>query len=161
MANRLRCAAIFILIAIGCGRSQNQQPDAPTNPPSSGAKAINDGETKEVMPVSQWYGEIANQTLRAEAPHEGYIINAKDFEKLWVAWRGKEKVPSVDFANQLVIVSTSDVGIIVRFQLLLDTKANLSVMSLQGPFPPNGFSYGIAVLDRKGLKSIGRVALEK
>ncbi len=50
---------------------------------------------KEVKFTNEWKGSVADQKLQAVAPD--CIAGKKSLERLWAAWKIKNKMPDVDF----------------------------------------------------------------
>ncbi len=122
-------------------------------------------EDQPVKFVKEWIGKFPKRTdepLMKEAPKSGYIADAKAWAKLWKAWRGKDALPKVDFAKQLVLVGTAGCAanrIGARFRLTDkgDLQGGFIATEIGGP----GFVYMIAVIDRAGVKSVNGKSLEK
>src|SRR5262245_26988930 len=75
-----------------------------------------------IKPNREWKGSVADESLQKEAPKSGVITNAKDFEKLWKAWKIEGKVPEVNFAKEVVGVTTSR-GSVLNLNANLDDKS--------------------------------------
>jgi hypothetical protein len=67
------------------------------------ALAAAGAERKHVSPSRLWEGEFSDENLRRLRPKGGVITEAKTFAKVWKAWRPEEKVPEVDFAEELAV----------------------------------------------------------
>jgi hypothetical protein len=118
------------------------------------AVAIAEDESKKVPILQKWSGKIKDERLQKESPNTGYINNATSFAKLWKAWRPDDKVPEINFKEEIVVVATAagpnDVTVIPQ----LNEKGNLAILArgtlVEGP----GFAYQIAVIKRAGIKTI-------
>src|SRR4051794_31612809 len=71
------------------------------------AAPAQEGKGKPVKPLQTWGAKLKDVELKKAAPANGFLANAEDFAKLWKAWRGDEKVPEVDFKQNLVLVAMS------------------------------------------------------
>ena len=102
---------------------------------------------------------MKDAALMKAAPANNVIANTKDWEALWKAWRGDEKVPAVDFRKELVLVAKvggpNNCGIVAT----LEENGNLKVLTqstlLYGP----GFGYQLGTVPRAGLKTINGKAV--
>jgi len=117
------------------------------------------GAAEAVKPLKEWKGTLKDEALRKEAPtqvasHIGYLTDAKAWEKLWKAWRDKEELPKVDFAKELVLVVTVSGPNQAIVGIGLDGEGDLTLgvgsTKVGGP----GFGYYLAVVPRKGVKTI-------
>ena len=108
-------------------------------------------QKQPVQPSKQWSGSVDDLSLRKAAPE--FILSAKELEKLWRAWKETGPVPQVDFAKNLVVVSTTQ-GSILRFAATLDKQGNLQVAGLATRDLRPGFRYVIAVVSREGVKTV-------
>jgi hypothetical protein len=127
-------------------------------------------------PTATWWGEIGNPKLESARPVTGIVTTQADFEKLWKAWRGEEKVPIVDFKTSFVairtwlrdkkskfVAGTKGVSIFLM-NLDSDGEAKLRFGPAVGVSAPNdppekweatkGFYYGLAVFPRAGVKKV-------
>lgn len=106
---------------------------------------------KPVTPVKQWSGSVDDLSLMKMSPE--FILSAQEFEKLWQAWKVAGPVPQVDFAKNLVLVSTTQ-GSILRFGAILDNKGNLQIVGMATKDLRPGFRYVIALVSREGVKTV-------
>lgn len=123
---------------------------------------------KGVKVVDQWIVGQTDMKL-AEAPGNvvddkanrtriGYLDNQEAFSKLWKAWR-EGKAPKVDFAKHFVLVLTHTENARVNFTLALnDGILDVSVLATERA--PRGMTYVLAVIERAGVKQIGKVPLK-
>jgi hypothetical protein len=127
-------------------------------------------ETKDLKIEQSWDGIIANEKLLKEAPANGkplqgaagFVTERKAWVKLWKAWRGKEKVPQVDFTKDLVLVITlGGPNKISPPVLRLDDKGELEAWAAATLNPADGFCYKLVIIRRQGVKSVNRTALPK
>jgi len=116
-------------------------------------------EDREVKAAQTWTGLLDEKKLTEAAPAKGYLADAAEWKKLWEAWRPGEKLSEVDFKRQLVLVNLTGMYP-VRHALKLTAEGDLKVQ-LNPMVPPKpGFGYGIAVVERAGIKSISGKAIE-
>ncbi|MEJ2673248.1 MAG: hypothetical protein P8168_13820 [Deltaproteobacteria bacterium] len=104
-----------------------------------------------VKPLQQWSGAVADLSLRKAAPQ--VILTEKSLENLWQVWQVPGSVPEVDFSRALVVVQTTR-GSKLRLAATLEENGNLQVLGLATRDLRPGFRYVIAVLSRKGVKTI-------
>jgi len=138
--------------------------------------ATAESESVNKQPTATWSGDVADPKLESVRPNTVAITTQADFEKVWKAWRGAEKVPIVDFKTSFVAIMTSlpnkkskfvsgTKGISI-FQMTVGEDGNATLLS--GPAlgtsapkdPPEkwvetkGFYYGLAVFPRAGVKKL-------
>jgi hypothetical protein len=106
---------------------------------------------KPVKPLKQWSGSVDDLSLQKAAPE--IIVAAPELEKLWQAWKVSGPAPKVDFAQKLVVVTTTR-GSRLRFGATLDEKGNLQVAGMATRDLRPGFRYVIAVVNREGVKTV-------
>ena len=114
----------------------------------------------EVKTTNKWEGSVADEKLKKEAPESGVITNAKDFEKLWTAWKLGDKVAKVDFDKELVIVSTT-VGSKLSVTPKLDDKGDLKAIAVATRDLRPGFRYVVISVPREGVKTVNGKELPK
>jgi hypothetical protein len=103
-----------------------------------------------------WDGEISLKVLR-QAHRDSYITGKKAWEKLWRAFRGKEKVPEIDFEKSLVLLAVSSGPQRVSIQPTLDKKGDLTARILStsvGYTGPKTAGYQFALIRRDRIKTI-------
>jgi hypothetical protein len=115
-------------------------------------------DKKQVKFVKEWKGSVEDEKLAKDAPN--CITNAKDFAKLWKAWKIKGKAPKVNFQKELVIVTTGS-GSKLNLSANLDDKGNLQVLGFGTRDLVPGFRYVIASVPRKGIKTVNGKDLSK
>ena len=104
-----------------------------------------------VTPVREWSGSIDDLSLMNAAPE--FILSAKEFENLWLAWKLLGSLPEIDFSTNLVAVQTTQ-GSKLRLSVALDDHGNLKVLGLATRDLHPGFRYVIGVLSRTGVKTV-------
>lgn len=104
-----------------------------------------------VVPSQEWSGSVIDISLRKDAPE--VILSTKEFEALWLAWKLPGPVPEVDFSSNLVVVQTTE-GSRLRLAVSQDDKGNVKALGLATRDFRPGFRYVIAVLSRKGVKTV-------
>jgi hypothetical protein len=116
-------------------------------------------EDRKVEPVRSWAGILDEKKLTEAVPPKGYLTSRAGWEKLWKAWRPGEKLPEVDFEKHLVLV---DLGGMypLGYELKLTDKGDLRVRLLAKVPGKRGYGYGIAVIERSGVKSIKGKAIK-
>ena len=108
-------------------------------------------ERQPVTPVKEWTGSIDDPIIVSAAPE--IIVSAKEFEALWLAWKLPGPVPEVDFSSNLVAVQTTQ-GSRLQLSAVLEDNGNLKVLGLVTRDLRPGFRYVLAVLSRKGVKTV-------
>ena len=114
----------------------------------------------EVKATNTWKGSIADANLSNERPESGVIASAKDFEKLFKAWSVAEKVPAIDFDNELVLVETTSGGTL-NVRAMLDETGNLKVVGIATRDFRPGFRYVIISISKQDVKTVNGKALPK
>src|SRR5262245_47585579 len=124
---------------------------------------------KGVKVLDQWIVPQTDMKL-AEAPGNvrddknnqtrfGFLDNQESFDRLWKSWR-KGDPPKVDFAKYFVLVLTHPENARVDFTVTLDDKGTLNINVIATERVPRGMTYVIAVLERGGIKSVGKTPLK-
>jgi hypothetical protein len=109
-------------------------------------------EPTPVKPNKNWTGLVKDDTLKKLAPKDGYVVDAKEFEKLWKAWR-KDEVPTIDFAKEVVIVTLAAGPNELGLEATIDA-GKLEIKAMQTLVGGAGFGYSLATFDRKGIKTV-------
>jgi hypothetical protein len=112
------------------------------------------GKGNPVKPLQSWQGKLKDEALRKAAPSSGLIARAKDFEDLWKAWRGSEKVPQVDFQKELALIMTAGGPNRVTIMTALDEKGNLKATGIATLIGGPGFGYQIITVSRAGIRTV-------
>ena len=108
---------------------------------------------KVVKPNRDWTGLVRDETLKKLAPVDGYVLDAKEFAKLWKAWRKDEKVPPIDFDKEVVIVTLAAGPNEPTIKATLD-EGKLQITAGQALVAGKGFGYSLATFDRKGITTV-------
>lgn len=106
-----------------------------------------------VAPNNNWVAVVKDEALKKHAPKSGVIVEAKEFEKLWSAWRKGEKVPAVDFTREFVVVTLASGPNRPGISATLD-DGDLKIKAAQTLIGGKGFGYSIATFDRQGVKKV-------
>jgi predicted secreted protein len=118
-----------------------------------GGVANPDGPKAEVFKARRWGGKFPDIAMRRHAPKQGFVADKAAWTKLWKAWR-KEAVPTVDFANELVVVQTVAGPNMARIMTKLEPSGNLRVMAASTRMGGPGFGYGMLTVARKGVRTV-------
>jgi uncharacterized protein (TIGR03067 family) len=105
----------------------------------------------EIKPTASWLGQIGDAKLEKQCP-ERPVTTKAEFEKLWKALRGAEKLPKVDFAKEFVLVRTSTRAEMTAIGLYVvegKEEASESVSVVIGQKKIEGFTYAIGVFRRE------------
>jgi hypothetical protein len=116
-------------------------------------------EDRKLEPVRTWAGLLGEKKLTEMAPAKGYLTSEAAWKELWEAWRPGEKLPEVDFTKRLVLVHLGGIYPVVH-EVRVTDQGDLKVrLSFRVP-PRPGYGYGIAVIERGGVKTINGKAIE-
>jgi hypothetical protein len=110
-------------------------------------------QPKKITPGQTWVGTKDDEKLKKLAPKEGVVVEAKEFEKLWKAWRPDEKVPQVDFTKEFVLVTLASGPNKPGINATVE-DGKMVVRALQTLIGGPGFGYSLATFPREGIKSI-------
>jgi hypothetical protein len=113
-----------------------------------------------LKPTNTWKGSVEDEKLAKEMPENGFITNAKDFEKLVKAWNVAEKVPEVNFDKEIVVVAKT-VGSVLRLNPALDEKGDLKALGFASRDLRPGFRYVIVSVPKEGIKTVNGKELPK
>jgi hypothetical protein len=109
------------------------------------------------MKLSEAPGNVLDD--KANQTRFGYLDNQKSVDQLWKAWRTGDP-PKVDFTKHIVLVLTHFENATVEITATLDSKGTLHFGGWSTERFPKGMTYVVAVVDRSGIKNIGKVPLE-
>lgn len=114
---------------------------------------------KSVRPKARWTAIVRDEGLKAHAPKDRLIVDAKAFAKLWNAWGRKDSLPAIDFTKDFVFVGVvSGPNFIILSTRLADGNLKIVVGGTKRGGP--GFGYGLFQFSRAGVKSVNGVALK-
>ena len=111
-----------------------------------------------VVPTQEWTGSVEDEALAKDAP--ACVASAKALEKLWKAWKIADKVPEVDFTEEIVILTTTR-GSKLRLAGTLGKRGNLEVGGWTTLDLAPGFRYVIATVSKEGVKTVNGKELPK
>ncbi|WP_146117650.1 MULTISPECIES: hypothetical protein [Pirellulaceae] len=117
---------------------------------------------KSIEPIETWRGVQRTANRHRELiPPSRAIIDRDAWANLWQAWRPTEEVPEIDFDKHIVLVaSVSGPNSLGIARLELDAKGDVRMMlNCTQTFGP-GFGYLLIQIDREGVKSANRIALD-
>jgi len=109
----------------------------------------------EFKPSHSWSTIVKDEALAKKAPENGVVTEAKTFEALWKAYMGDEKLPKIDFAKNLVVVSLA--GGPNRPQVVsanLSEDGNLEVLAVASKLGGPGFGVAFSVFPKAGVKKV-------
>ena len=109
-------------------------------------------DKKPVKTTKEFSGSVDDEALHKDAP--AVIASAKALESLWKSWKIADKQPEVDFAKQLVVITTSRGSKVSLRAILDDTKGDLQVLGLGTRDLRPGFRYVIGLVSRDGVKTV-------
>ncbi len=105
----------------------------------------------EIKPVAVYKGSVAEVELQKNCPD--FISDAVTMQELWQSWKIKEKVPEIDFAKQIVLISTT-VGSVMNMTISLDEKGDMKTFGMSTMDFGEGFRYLMSVVSREGVKTV-------
>jgi len=114
-------------------------------------------QKKKVDVKMKWSGSVEDE--KAMKPE--FIVNAKDLEAVWKAWKIEGEMPKVDFTKELVVAVYSVGSKLNLAGANLDDKGNLSVLGFGTRDIRSGFRYVLATVSNDGVKSVNGKALPK
>ena len=117
-------------------------------------------EPMKITPNRNWVAVNRDEKLKAKAPKNNLITDAKTFETVWKAWRKDEKVPEVDFKKEFAFVAiclTKRESPVPRAAL---RNGDLGVSWDAARRGRRGWGYAILTFDRKGVKKVNGKELE-
>jgi hypothetical protein len=103
-----------------------------------------------ITPVASLSGSVADIT---KMPTLSPITDQATLDALWANWGIADAMPTVDFATQLVVVSTTR-ALKLNQTFTLVTTGNLIVNDLSSYEQGPGFRYVIAVVSNTGVTSV-------
>lgn len=106
-----------------------------------------------VKAIQTWTGSLEDSSLVREMPEGGVITTAKEFGRLVKAWGVAEKVPAVDFAQQIVLVATTS-GSRLNLKASLDDKGDLRALARATRDLRPGFRYAIVVVSKDKVRTV-------
>jgi len=112
-------------------------------------------------PIAEWSGKVAEEPLRQLAPAGGFLEDEAAWSRLWTAWRPEEEAPSVDFAEQLVLVGTVAGPNVAVVNPVVDDEGKLSFVTAGTRLAGPGFGYRLTCLRRQGIASVNGVELSQ
>lgn len=125
---------------------------------SEAAESATPIQSQEKIPFKQtWSGKDLSEDLMSAAPRELYITDAASWAKLWQAWRGRERLPVVNFDKELIVFCTTNSPNSCGINLSLDEQGDLKITSESTLIGSDAktFNYQIGLIERGGIKSIG------
>jgi hypothetical protein len=116
-----------------------------------------------LMPMefaAAWSDTISDLKKKAAAPAEDHFIaDAATWTKLWKAWRGDEKVPTVNFQEEVLFVFTA-LGPNVPILRLYKNGSHVGGVVARTVKGGPGFGYHIVKVPRAGIKTFFDKTLE-
>ncbi len=108
---------------------------------------------KSMRIYKQWTGFLPNGAPSINLPEKGYVNDEETWNELWHAWRPMEKLPEVNFQNEIVLVGAlpNALRVYVRALKTADGKVTFTV---NGSGSTKGLSYSFAKVMRTGLITI-------
>ncbi len=118
-------------------------------------------ESKKLDVKILYQGSLDDRTLEKKKPANGVIATQKAFDELFTAWKLGEQKPRINFAKDLVLVTTT-VGSRLSLAATVDSdKGDLQVGGVSTRDLRPGFRYVVGVVSREGIKTVGGKELPK
>ena len=108
--------------------------------------------------IKEWSGSVADETLMKTAPQ--CITTKAGLENVWKSWKISDKMPEVDFTNEIVVIGITT-GSKLKLAANINDKGNLDVLGLGTADLSPGFRYVIATVSKEGVKTVNRKELPK
>jgi hypothetical protein len=109
----------------------------------------------ELKPSHSWSTVVKDEALAKKAPENGVVTEAKTFETLWKSYMGDEKLPKIDFAKNLVVVSLAGGPNRPRVvSAKLGEDGNLEVLAVASKLGGPGFGVAFSVFPKAGVKKV-------
>ena len=115
-------------------------------------------QKKPVPPSKEIAGSVDDENLMKNAPP--VVTTAKGLEKVWKDWKIADPMPPVDFAKDMVVLTTTR-GSKLKLLATLDDKGDLQIGGLATRDLRPGFRYVIAVVPKEGVKTVNGKELPK
>ena len=103
-----------------------------------------------MIPTKEFTGSVDDEKLAKSAPT--CIASTKALENLWKEWKISDTMPNVDFAKELVVVTTSR-GSKLKMSLSIE-KGDLKVGGFGTLDLRPGFRYVLATVVRDGITTV-------
>jgi hypothetical protein len=122
-----------------------------------GLLASNVTASQPIESMRRWSGTHSRESLRKLAPRKGFVTDARQFRKIWNAWRRDEDVPKVNFERDFVLIGTVSGPNSVIMRPMLheggDLRFTVGGTKIGGP----GFGYRILKVNRDRVKSVNGI----
>jgi len=112
-----------------------------------------------VLVTMTWSGSVDDEKLMKDAPN--CIVSDKGLDKIWTAWKIKEKKPQIDFKNFIVVVAISSGSNLSVDSGILDKKGNLELRAIATLDIAPGFRFVLGTVSNAGVKSVAGKKLPK
>lgn len=125
----------------------------PAAPQAVGKAPLAMPHLQPLRPTAEWTGIVLDLKLQAVAPPAKQPIrDAATWAALWHAWRGKEKLPEVNFKEERLFVFTA-IGPNIPFLRLYHTGNSVTGTVGQTVKGGPGFGYRIIKLPRQEMST--------
>jgi hypothetical protein len=112
-----------------------------------------------VLVTMTWSGSVDDEKLMKDAPN--CIVSDKGLDRIWEAWKIKEKKPQIDFKKFIVVVVLSSGSNLSLDSGMLDKKGNLELRAIATLDIAPGFRYVFGTVNNAGIKTVGGKKLPK
>ena len=131
-------------------------------PPPADAKEPARAAPVRIVPIQRFSGVLKDESLRTVLKEElglsgpGVLTYDRELEPLWKKWRGKGKMPQIDFIHNLAVVVASPAGVPVPVEAVVErvgSEVKVSIRMAKKGAVGLGFGYEIAIVPRQGIKT--------
>lgn len=113
--------------------------------------SLRSADPEPIKASAEWSGTCDNEELEKIAP--AFLTTQEGLGILWKAWNMKGDVPTIDFSESLVVVTTTRGGSL-RVNFAANEKADLLVRGIATTDLRPGFRYHLGVIDRSRILSV-------
>jgi hypothetical protein len=111
--------------------------------------------------TEQFTGYLAVSDFADVDSRHDFIVDPVAFAELWNEWNTTDDVPSVDFTQNIVVVSVVPGPNQIMMQPTLDANRNLMLKAASTRMGGPGFSYSIQIIPSAGIESVNHVDLNR
>lgn len=119
------------------------------------AKGVADTQIK---PLSTFSGSVTDEAMQEKIPV--LITDVMALRDIWKNWAIKKEMPKVDFAKEIIVISTTR-GSILQQEICLTGKGDLQISATSTKDLRDGFRYIISQVSLAGVTTIAGKELPK
>lgn len=114
---------------------------------------------ERLNPTEQWTGKHGNLDGLDLIPASGAITDAETWEKLWTVIRPNERLPEVDFTQELILIGTAQGPNRVALTATRDDQGNVDLLAISTKVAGPGYGYSMIKVSCEGIRSVQGEAL--